>query len=286
MPRRLFSAAVPLLLFVLWICCCGCGAVHAEGSERKEVQLPQSVGLFVPQKTQVEVDGGRRSKDSFSAPSLASAGGVLVAFAEGHIDYTDPNNHLVGYTYSDIVAGYIDAAGSWASLVAEINSSNWKAHTVFARTSQLNHVGRAFYPTTVAKDNKVFLLVGSYDLAYNTTELYWQGGDWSLELLVGEATQGKQIQWGQPQQLLPQVALSALHRDLEGFFWCWWLRRCDGEWRACVSCGGKAEERVLPCLHDHLFKGRGPTLGAPEGDAPLRSALHPSLPSGRRGSCS
>ncbi|RNE95130.1 group II trans-sialidase superfamily, partial [Trypanosoma conorhini] len=217
MPRRLFSAAV-LLLLVLLICCCGCGAVHAEGEKPNQVKLPQSVELFAPKKTQVQKGNGKRSMDSFASPSLASAGGVLVALAEGHINYTGPNSQLLGYTYSDIVAGYINAAAGWASLVAEINAGRWEAHTVFSRERQANRVGRAFYPTAVAKDNKVFLLVGSYDMIDDGSDSHLKEGNWSLELLVGEATQDKQIQWGQPQQLLPQIAQSAQAIGVDGFF--------------------------------------------------------------------
>ncbi|RNE95554.1 group II trans-sialidase superfamily, partial [Trypanosoma conorhini] len=120
--------------------------------------------------------------------------------------------------YSDIVAGYINAAAGWASLVAEINAGRWEVHTVFSRESQANRVGRAFYPTAVAKDNKVFLLVGSYDMIDDGSDSHWKEGNWSLELLVGEATQDKQIQWGQPQQLLPQIAQSAQAIGVDGFF--------------------------------------------------------------------
>ncbi|RNF13578.1 group II trans-sialidase superfamily, partial [Trypanosoma conorhini] len=174
---------------------------------------------FSCQKRQSELNGKDETRKFFASSSLVIAGGVLVAFAEGHIDYTDPHSHLVGYTYSNIVAGYIDAAESWAPLVAAIDANQWKAYSVFARTtSQVDRVGRAFFPTTVAKDNKVLLLVGSHYLIDDSTESVWTKGDWSLALLVGEATRGKQIQWGQPQQLLPQIAQSAQANQLDEFF--------------------------------------------------------------------
>ncbi|RNE95567.1 group II trans-sialidase superfamily [Trypanosoma conorhini] len=215
MPRHLFSAAVLLLLVVL--ICCGYGTVHAEDEKPKEAQLPQSVELFAPNKTQVETQGRGLTREFFASPSLASAGGVLAAFAEGHINYTDPNSPLVGCTFSDVVAGYFDAAESWASLVAAVDAGKWKAYSVLARTKQVGHVGYAFFPTTVAKDNKVFLLVGSYDLIYDFLKSKRIKSDWNFALLVGEPTQGKQIQWGQPQQLLPQIAQSAQAKQMDEF---------------------------------------------------------------------
>ncbi|RNE95148.1 group II trans-sialidase superfamily, partial [Trypanosoma conorhini] len=208
------SAALLLLVVLI---CCGGEAVHAEGNKPKEAQLPQSVELFVPNKTKVEGQAGRQTRDFFLAPSLASAGGVLAAFAEGHITFTDFNGTSGGLLFSDVVAGYINAAESWASLVAAVDANQWKAYSIFSRASQVDHVGRAFYPTTVAKNNKVFLLVGSHYLIYNSTGSTWTKGDWSLALLVGEPTQGKQIQWGQPQQLLPQIAQSAQANQLDEF---------------------------------------------------------------------
>ncbi|ESL08905.1 trans-sialidase [Trypanosoma rangeli SC58] len=181
MSRHLFSSAV-LLLFVL-LMCCGGAAVHAEGNTATAVQLPTCVDLFVPDKTQVERDGGRRTRDSFASPSLASAGGVLVALAEGHIDYTDSLQRGSDWlNYADIVAGHIKAAESWSSRVAEVNATTWKVRGVFSRTSKVDHVGIASFPTTIARGKKVFLLVGSYDRTFKEHEGYWATDGWDLQV--------------------------------------------------------------------------------------------------------
>ncbi|RNE96658.1 group II trans-sialidase superfamily [Trypanosoma rangeli] len=220
MCRHLFSSAV-LLLFVLLICC-GSPAVHAEGNAPAAAQVPKTVDLFVPNRTIVERGGGRRTRDSFASPSLASAGGVLIAFAEGHIDHTNSLQQRSDWlTFADIVAGYIKSAESWSSLVAEVNASTWEAHGVLDRTNIVDHVGIASLPTTIAKDNKVFLLVGSYDWI-KKPEGHWEAGKWDLELVVGEArqpkeTQDKVIQWGQRISLLSQIEPSATRRGVKDF---------------------------------------------------------------------
>ncbi|RNE95926.1 hypothetical protein TcG_13194, partial [Trypanosoma cruzi] len=53
------------------------------------VELLQEVDLFVPQTTLVQPKGGIvpvTTRDSFASPSLVSAGGVIGAFAEGHMN--------------------------------------------------------------------------------------------------------------------------------------------------------------------------------------------------------
>ncbi|RNF23763.1 group II trans-sialidase superfamily [Trypanosoma conorhini] len=221
MPRRLFSAAVPLLLVVL--ICCSYGAVHAEGNKPKGAQLPQSVELFVPSKTQVQANDGAggETRASFRSPSLVRAGGVLVAFAEGHRPHNGAgtNQPVVGRTSADIVAGYINAAEGWASIVAETGKGSWRAHTVFNRVAEANGVGRAFYPTAVAKGNKVFLIVGSYEARQSNTAGNLDKVDRRLDLLVGEASEGGLIQWAPPtslSSLIGQAAEQSGTRDFCG----------------------------------------------------------------------
>ncbi|RNE96487.1 trans-sialidase [Trypanosoma cruzi] len=111
MSRRVFASAV-LLLFVL---CCDRGAATAqvennavastlsgpaltgtitgEGSASGGVEELQRVDLFVSQTTQVLPKTGTTDsslRDSFVSPSLVSAGGVIAAFVEGHINAKNP----------------------------------------------------------------------------------------------------------------------------------------------------------------------------------------------------
>ncbi|RNE96674.1 group II trans-sialidase superfamily [Trypanosoma rangeli] len=220
MCRHPFSFSVQLLLCVLLVCCGGT-AVHAEeGNTPKEAQTPEVVDLFVPTQTIVETQGLIQTRDSFVHPSLASAGGVLVALAEGNIFFQHPRNDQTSVTYADVVAGYIDSAKNWSSFVAEVRANEWWAHSIFNATTQEEHNDRLIYgvrPTAITKGNKIFLLVGGYHQKYDPSSKKWIVSSQGLDLLVGEATQDKSIQWGEPTSLVPQIDLSAKQLDLDQF---------------------------------------------------------------------
>ncbi|PWU84271.1 putative trans-sialidase, Group II [Trypanosoma cruzi] len=212
MSRHLFTSAVLLLLFVM-MCCGTCGAAAAVESKSGVVQLPKWVDIFLPNKTQVVAKNGSAAgtpRDSFVSPSLVSAGGVIAAFAGGRVKYNDP--HKSGWLdSSDIVAGYISAAGTWPSIVAEITNNGWKTHTALGGWNGKDHVSVWYWPTAVARDNKVFLIAGGYEWKYNYDYKKWLRDEWDIQLVVGEVTQAKdikhskQISWGEPTSLLPQI---------------------------------------------------------------------------------
>ncbi|KAF8303396.1 putative trans-sialidase, Group II [Trypanosoma cruzi] len=212
MSRHLFTSAVLLLLFVM-MCCGTCGAAAAVESKSGVVQLPKWVDIFLPNKTQVVAKNGSAAgtpRDSFVSPSLVSAGGVIAAFAGGRVKYNDP--HKSGWLdSSDIVAGYISAAGTWPSIVAEITNNGWKTHTALGGWNGKDHVSVWYWPTAVARDNKVFLIAGGYEWKYNYDYMKWLRDEWDIQLVVGEVTQAKdikhskQISWGEPTSLLPQI---------------------------------------------------------------------------------
>ncbi|RNE95309.1 trans-sialidase, partial [Trypanosoma rangeli] len=197
-------------------------AVHAEeGTKPKEVQIPKSVGLLVPNRTIVETQGQSQTRDYFVSTSLASAGGVLVALSEGRIFQN--TKHPAKSDYTDIVAGYVDSAEKWSSFVAEVHASKWRAHSIFNTTMQDDRsapLRNTAQPTTIAKGNKVFLLVGGNHLQSASIKeqipQYFQ----YLDLLVGEATENKAIRWGEPTSLLSQIEPSAKEKGIERFQTC------------------------------------------------------------------
>ncbi|EAN88154.1 trans-sialidase, putative [Trypanosoma cruzi] len=211
MSRRVFASAVLLLLVVL-ICCGTCGAAATEKpnsgkNDLINIQNLQRVDLFVPQTTLVlpkmGTDSGRR--DSFVSPSLVSAGGVIAAFAEGHMNAKTPPTESTKPS-SDVVAEYIDSAWEWSTLVEKVSESTWKAHTVLGTTDGTdNRVGVVLRPTTTMKDNKVFLLAGSTDA--HKEGLEWKVDNQDLKLVVGDVTPstrgepGGRIEWGDPRPL-------------------------------------------------------------------------------------
>ncbi|RNC32491.1 trans-sialidase, partial [Trypanosoma cruzi] len=217
MSRRVFTSAV-LLLFVVLMCCGGAataevgsngdastpsgstltGVITAEGSTSGGVEGLQRVDLFVPQTTQVLPKKGTESgrRDSFVSPSLVSAGGVIAAFAEGHINAKPPHNESTKPS-SDVVAEYIDSAWEWPTLVEKVGKGTRSAHTVLGKAEGEGSLDVVRHPTTTMKGNKVFLLVGS--TALSPVNGSWKEGSLELKLVVGEVTKpsagGEPSEW-------------------------------------------------------------------------------------------
>ncbi|RNE95212.1 group II trans-sialidase superfamily, partial [Trypanosoma rangeli] len=151
MSWHMFLYSVLLLLCVLLVCCGGT-AVHAEeGNTPKEAQTPEVVDLFVPSQTIVETQGQIELRDSFVYPSLASAGGVLVALAKTQARAPYAYDGRTSMIFADVVAGYIDSAKNWSSFVAEANANEWWAHSIFNTTMRREYMSRVIYevrPTT------------------------------------------------------------------------------------------------------------------------------------------
>ncbi|ESS55638.1 hypothetical protein TCDM_12881 [Trypanosoma cruzi Dm28c] len=97
------------------------------------VELPQGVDLFVLQTTLLLPKGGIvpvTTRDSFASPSLVSAGGVIGAFAEGHMDAEYQGGQLGKPFSSDVVAGCIDSVWNWSTVVGEVNERMHGGHTL------------------------------------------------------------------------------------------------------------------------------------------------------------
>ncbi|EKF30887.1 trans-sialidase, putative [Trypanosoma cruzi marinkellei] len=180
-------------------------------------ELPQGVNLFVPQTTLVRPKDGIvpvTTRDSFASPSLVSAGGVMAAFAEGHMDAEYQGGQLIKPFSSDVVAGYIDSAWNWSTLVGEVKKDTWSAHAVLGAAEGEERLGVVLRPTTITKGNGVFFLVGSSDVSYEGG--CWGEGGLELKLVVGDATnptggrQSGRIEWGDPKPLSKLIS-SASH---------------------------------------------------------------------------
>ncbi|KAF8284896.1 putative trans-sialidase, Group II [Trypanosoma cruzi] len=228
MSRRVFTFAVLLLLFVL-MCCGSGGAAPANEEEVKNalinIQNLQRVDLFVPRTTQVLSNEGTDSsrRDSFVSPSLVSAGGVIAAFAEGHINakYVVEGGQLTKPS-SDVVAEYIDSVWDWSTLVEKVEKEEtWRAYTVLGKTEGKESLGVVFRPTTTMKGNKVFLLVGSTDVSY--VDGNGKEGSLELKLVVGTVTNStgseprERIKWGEPKPLLSLITPAASKSKLAEF---------------------------------------------------------------------
>ncbi|EAN92187.1 putative trans-sialidase, Group II [Trypanosoma cruzi] len=214
MSRLVFTSAVLLLLFVVVMFCGSGGAAATEKANAGKndlinIQNLQRVDLFVSRTTLVlpkKGTGPIKTRDSFFGPSLVSAGGVIAAFAEGHMNAEYQGGQSNKPSSSDVVAEYIDSAWNWSTLVGKVSESTWKAHTVLGTTDGTdNRVGVVLRPTTTMKDNKVFLLAGSTDAHKEGPE--WKVDSLDLKLVVGDVTnstsskQSGRIEWGDPRPL-------------------------------------------------------------------------------------
>ncbi|RNF06829.1 hypothetical protein TcG_10615 [Trypanosoma cruzi] len=88
------------------------------------VELLQGVDLFVPQTTLLQPKGGIvpvTTRDSIASPSLVSAGGVIGAFAEGHMNAEYQGGQLGRPFSSAFVAGCIDSVWNCSTVVGEVN---------------------------------------------------------------------------------------------------------------------------------------------------------------------
>ncbi|EKF39487.1 trans-sialidase, putative [Trypanosoma cruzi marinkellei] len=227
MSRRLFYSAVLPLVVVMWMCCNNCGAAPAEDSNSRDVQLPERVGVFLPQRTPVlpkEGAGPGEVKDSFNSPSVVSAGGVMVAIAEAWKEFPDPWSPTNVVEDADIVAGYINATEPWSSIAAEITSNKWNAHTVFAREAIKDGLRTAIRPTSLSKGNKLFFIVGSYLSTFDSTKQDWVNHDFDISVVTGEAMPSREgdpnkgILWGTPQSLFALITARTEHLGLNTFF--------------------------------------------------------------------
>ncbi|ESS61366.1 trans-sialidase [Trypanosoma cruzi Dm28c] len=235
MSRHVFDSAVLLLLLVMMSCGGAAtaevennavastlsgskltGAIDGEGSTSGGVEELQRVDLFVPQTTQVLPKTGTTDlslRDSFVSPSLFSAGGVIAAFAEGHINAKPPYTESTKPS-SDVVAEYIDSAWEWSTLVGEVNKETWRAHTVLGKAEGKGNLDVVRHPTTTMKDNKVFLLAGG--TALSDVNGSWKEGSLELKLVVGEVTKPSAgdepsgwIKWGEVQLPVQRTTLAA-----------------------------------------------------------------------------
>ncbi|EKG00968.1 trans-sialidase, putative, partial [Trypanosoma cruzi] len=160
MSRHVFTSAVLLLVVVMMMMCCGTGGAAATGgnngkSDLINIHKLQGVDLFVPQTTLVRPKEGttpEKKLDSFVSPSLVSAGGIIAAFAEGRV------KAQLDRPSSDVVAGYIDSAWNWTTLVDKVNQSSWRAHTVLAAAVERNFRMMRATPQQSRRTTRCFFL--------------------------------------------------------------------------------------------------------------------------------
>ncbi|KAF8280935.1 trans-sialidase, putative, partial [Trypanosoma cruzi] len=136
----------------------------------------------------------------------------MVAIAEGLFEYKFHEHNSFWIWSSDIVAGYIKVAETWPSIVAEITKKEWSARTVLGSRNGNNRLRVFCWPAAVARDSKVFLLVGSDTVGYDSGDEMWEKDGWDIQLVEGVATQSKDgvqstlINWAEPNSLSQRIS--------------------------------------------------------------------------------
>ncbi|EKF27562.1 trans-sialidase, putative [Trypanosoma cruzi marinkellei] len=132
----------------------------------------------------------------------------MIALAKGWIKFNDPHNKSGWLDSSDIVSRNINASQTWPSIVAEVNKTEWRAHTIFGSWNDKDHLSVLQRPTAATSSNKVFLIVSDYNINYNYDFGGWIKKDLDIQLVEGEVVQAtdsgqsKPINWGEPTSLL------------------------------------------------------------------------------------
>ncbi|RNC35083.1 trans-sialidase [Trypanosoma cruzi] len=136
----------------------------------------------------------------------------MVAIAEGLSDCNAHKHDLFGIRSYDIVAGCIKAAEKRPSIVSEITKKEWRARTVIGSRYGDDRLCYLYGPTAVARGSKVFLLVGSDTVGYDSGDEMWEKDGWDIQLVVGKAThstdgvQNTLINWAEPKLLSQQIS--------------------------------------------------------------------------------
>ncbi|EAN91764.1 putative trans-sialidase, Group I [Trypanosoma cruzi] len=184
MPRLLLYV---LVLFFLFNFCPNVPA-HALAPGSSRIELFKRKNSTVPFEENGKVT--ERVVNSFRLPALVNVDGVMVAIADARYD-TSNDNSLI-----DTVVKYsVDDGETWETQIA-------------IKNSRASSVSRVVDPTVIVKGNKLYVLVGSY----NISRSYWtwqpDGSDWDILLAVGEVKKctvdGKttaNITWGSPVSL-------------------------------------------------------------------------------------
>ncbi|EAN84603.1 putative trans-sialidase, Group I [Trypanosoma cruzi] len=168
--------------FLLFSFCAPADAL-APGSSR--VELFKRQNSTVPFEENGKVT--ERVVHSFRLPALVNVDGVMVAIADARYD-TSNDNSLI-----DTVAKYsVDGGETWETQIA-------------IKNSRVSSFSRVVDPTVIVKGNKLYVLVGSYNISTNYWMWHGDASDWDILLAVGEVTKSTvdgnttvSIKWGSP----------------------------------------------------------------------------------------
>ncbi|KAF8290805.1 putative trans-sialidase, Group VII [Trypanosoma cruzi] len=162
MPRRVFTSTV-LLLFLVWMICCDCGAAAAGGSKTRNTIDPfkGKTSISFANWKEFNEDGGKIT--SLRVPGLVKMGDDVFAVAEAQCGEKDGAGRCAG-----IVSKHLDIKGdSMDILMSDMNCFC----TQIVDTAENNFgATEVLRPTTVVIEDSVYMLLGNHSLTKSQVE--------------------------------------------------------------------------------------------------------------------
>ncbi|PBJ68557.1 trans-sialidase [Trypanosoma cruzi cruzi] len=215
MSRRVFTSAV--LLLVVMMCDTG-GAVKTDESTSVQGSSP-SLSFVWRDKNDKE------TVDSLYAPSLVEVNGGVFAVAEAALKKNE-NSHFFTGIASELLAlsgenpKELDAANVKTKILENCSSQGDKCPSQSTKQDGSKSEMKVYVsrPTTVVKENDIYMLAGTY-IRENFAVCQGKAGaaSWGLLLVKGNVSkeQGKEIVW-EVTDGLPCTSIVGLHKSLIG----------------------------------------------------------------------
>ncbi|KAF8300248.1 putative trans-sialidase, Group V [Trypanosoma cruzi] len=182
MSRRVFTSAVLLLLVVMM---CGSGAAHAENS-----------ASGADPKFEWKDANGDVTVDSLGVPGLLKVGSGVFAVAEAQCKKGQDS-------FAGIASQLVTTAkaNEPEEVVKDVKDTQFLKEVTSTREKEVD-VSR---PTTVVKENDIYMLVGNYSRTAATNPQETGADDWGLLLVKGKVSGeggNRKIQWNENQRLV------------------------------------------------------------------------------------
>ncbi|KAF8299799.1 putative trans-sialidase, Group VIII [Trypanosoma cruzi] len=194
MFRRVFTSAVLLLFFVMWVCC-GSGGAHAEQAGVAVDPFKGTTPISFANWREFNEDGGKIT--SLRVPGLVKVGDDVFAVAEAQCGEKDGAGSCAG-----IVSKHLDIKGdSMDILTSDISLFCMQLVDTAANNFRTTEVLR---PTTVVIEDSVYMLVGKYRHTEKQVEHTNERGLLLVKGTLTEENGKKKIRWNETHVMNPQ----------------------------------------------------------------------------------
>ncbi|RNE95240.1 trans-sialidase, partial [Trypanosoma conorhini] len=200
MPRRLFSSALPLLLFFI---CCGSESVQADGPVAATAIDPFAGTTLVSGAKWEEIKPTEGSVCSLRDPSLVEVGGEVFAVAAAQCRKEGAGD---GGGFAGIASKHLKKSEDYSLEVSAADASSFGAQ-LLKKGAEATDV---MQPTTVVHGRNVYMLLGNYSRASSASQVSGKTG-WNLLLVKGTVTgdgEAMKIQWSETHAVQPEAHAS------------------------------------------------------------------------------